>query len=133
MSAQILIVDDDPTNLKLTAYVLEFAGYKVQVAKDAESALILIRADPPQLVLLDIQLPLMDGLTLTRLIKSDEAIRHVRVVALTAFAMKSDEQRAMEAGCDGYIAKPIDVETFPHQVGRYLDVELQNRGATKAP
>ena len=121
MKPRILIVDDNPTNLKLAAALLEFEGYAIEEAGDAESALNLIRARPPQLVLLDVQLPVMDGLTLERIIKTDETLRHIRVVALTAFAMKSDEQRAFDAGCDGHIAKPIDVGKFPELVAKYLN------------
>lgn len=126
MSARILIVDDNPTNLKLAASLLGYEGYVIQQARDAESALSMMRAEAPQLVLLDIQLPVMDGLTLARIIKADATMRHIRVVALTAFAMKSDEQRAFDSGCDGYIAKPIDAEKFPEQVANYLNGALRN-------
>jgi CheY-like chemotaxis protein len=121
MSDHILVVDDNPINLKLASHVLRGAGYVVQTAKDAESALELMRAQPPRLLLLDLQLPVMDGLTLARILKGDERTRHVPIVALTAFAMKGDEERAREAGCDGYISKPIDVETFTRQVEHHLN------------
>lgn len=120
MSARILIVDDHPINLKLAAELLEFSGHRVERAVDAESALTSIRATLPQLVLLDLQLPGMDGLTLVRLLRTEEATRHLPLVALSAFAMKTDIQRALAAGCDGYITKPIDAATFPGQVEAYL-------------
>lgn len=120
MPLRTLIVDDDPTNLKLASAVLSCAGHDVQVARDAESALSMIRHALPDLILLDIQLPIMDGLTLARIIKADDKISAVRIIALTAFAMKSDELRALEAGCDGYLSKPIDAEIFPEQIEQHL-------------
>jgi CheY-like chemotaxis protein len=119
-ATRILIVDDNRTNLKLASDVLEFEGYEILNASDAESAQVIIRNTPPDLILMDIALPGMDGLTLTRLLKADEATRHIVVVALTAFAMKGDDVRAREAGCDGYITKPIDTRTFPNAVSGYL-------------
>ncbi|MDR3692346.1 MAG: response regulator [Fimbriimonas sp.] len=116
----ILVVDDNPTNLKLVSDILEFEGYQVIRANDAESAQELIAANSPDLILMDIALPGMDGLTLTRRLKSNPAIKPVVVVALTAFAMKGDEELALEAGCDGYITKPIDTRRFPEQVRFYL-------------
>ncbi|MEA2414614.1 MAG: hypothetical protein QOI58_1271 [Thermoanaerobaculia bacterium] len=118
--ARILIVDDNKTNLKLASDVLAFEGYKILNASDAESAQEIIRKTPPDLILMDIALPGMDGLTLTRLLKLDESTRRIVVVALTASAMKGDDARAREAGCDGYITKPIDTRTFPNVVAAYL-------------
>jgi CheY-like chemotaxis protein len=120
MNAKILVVDDNSTNLKLVSDVLEFEGYRILKASDAESAQEIIRQSPPDLILMDIALPGMDGLTLTRLLKADEATRHIVVVALTAFAMKGDDVKAREAGCDGYITKPIDTRTLPWAVAGYL-------------
>ncbi|MGA8808027.1 MAG: response regulator [Thermoanaerobaculia bacterium] len=118
--ARILIVDDNPTNLKLASDILSFDGYEILNASDAESAQEIIRSSLPDLILMDIALPGMDGLTLTRLLKADETTRHIVVVALTAFAMKGDDARAREAGCDGYITKPIDTRTLPNAVAGYL-------------
>jgi len=118
--ARILIVDDNTTNLKLASDVLGFGGYEILNASDAESAQEIIRNTPPDLILMDIALPGMDGLTLTRLLKADEATRRIVVVALTAFAMKGDDARAREAGCDGYITKPIDTRALPNAVAGYL-------------
>jgi CheY-like chemotaxis protein len=117
---RILIVDDNKTNLKLASDVLGFDGYEILNAGDAESAQEIIRNSPPDLILMDIALPGMDGLTLTRLLKADESTRNIVVVALTAFAMKGDDARAREAGCDGYITKPIDTRTLPDAVAGYL-------------
>ena len=119
----ILVVDDNPTNLKLACDVLEFSGYRVSSATDADQALMLIRQSQPELILMDIGLPGMDGLTLTRKLKGQEKTRDIRIVALTAFAMKGDQQRVIEAGCDGYIAKPIDTRALPRQVAECLGEE----------
>jgi two-component system cell cycle response regulator DivK len=117
----ILVVDDTPVNLKLTRIVLANEGYKVQTAGTAEEALELLRGYRPALILADIQLPGMDGLEMTRRLKSDPQTRDITIVALTAFAMKGDEQKAREAGCDGYITKPIDTRTLGKRVREYLD------------
>jgi CheY-like chemotaxis protein len=114
-------VDDNPVNLKLAASVLEFAGYEILAAGDAIQALEIIRDTPPDLILMDLGLPGMDGLTLTRRLKADEATRHIRIVALTAYAMKGDDERARAAGCDGYIPKPIDTRKLPKQVAETLE------------
>jgi CheY-like chemotaxis protein len=118
--ANILVVDDNSTNRKLVSDVLGFDGYRILQASDAEEAQEIIGSTPPDLILMDIALPGMDGLTLTRLLKSSEATRHIVVVALTAFAMKGDDAKAREAGCDGYITKPIDTRTLPDAVAGYL-------------
>lgn len=119
----ILVVDDNSTNRKLVSDVLGFEGYRIVQASDAESAQDLIRSTPPDLILMDIALPGMDGLTLTRLLKADETTRHIIIVALTAFAMKGDDAKAREAGCDGYVTKPIDTRTLPNAVAAYLDAQ----------
>jgi CheY-like chemotaxis protein len=118
--AIILVVDDNSTNLKLVSDVLGFEGYRILQASDAESAQEIIRKTLPDLILMDIALPGMDGLTLTRLLKAEETTQHIIVVALTAFAMKGDEAKARQAGCDGYITKPIDTRTLPNAVAGYL-------------
>lgn len=118
--ATILVVDDNPTNLKLVSDVLEFEGYDILKAVDAEEAQVVLAATLPDLILMDIALPGMDGLTLTRKLKAEERTRGIRIVALTAFAMKGDDQKAFDAGCDGYITKPIDTRKLPDQVAGYL-------------
>jgi len=116
----ILIVDDNPANLKLARVVLTSAGYDVRTAADAEEALSVLQELKPLLILMDIQLPGMDGLELTRRLKADPAMRGVVIVGLTAYAMKGDEEKARAAGCDSYIAKPIDTRRFPGQVAALL-------------
>ena len=116
----ILIVDDNAANLKLARLLLTAEGHDARTAIDAEQALKLLETFKPGLILMDIQLPGMDGLTLTQKLKADPETRAIVIVALTAYAMKGDEERARAAGCDGYIAKPIDVNTLPMQVRQYL-------------
>ena len=117
---RILVVDDNPRNLKLAFDVLEDAGYAVVEAVNAEEAQSMIDRNLPDLILMDIALPGMDGLTLTRTIKANERTKHIRIIALTAFAMKGDDQKALAAGCDGYISKPIDIHQLPVQVAEIL-------------
>jgi CheY-like chemotaxis protein len=116
----ILIVDDNAINLKLLRLTLKVEGYDVQTAVDAEQALAVLAVFRPRLVLMDLQLPGMDGLDLTRRLKADPATRDAIIVAVTAYAMKGDEQRALDAGCDGYVTKPIDTMTLPGIVARFL-------------
>jgi CheY-like chemotaxis protein len=122
--ARILVVDDNPTNLKLVSDLLAWSGYEISKAIDAEQALEAIRQSPPDLILLDIGLPGMDGLTLTRQLKSSGATKHIRIIALTAFAMKGDQKKVFAAGCDGYIPKPIDTRSLPDEVDRCLRKEI---------
>ena len=116
----ILIVDDNPVNLKLVRVLLTTEGYDVRTATDAEEALEALGTFHPRLTLMDLQLPGMDGLELTRRLKADPATRDIIVLALTAYAMKGDEEKALAAGCDGYLPKPIDTRTLPGVVARYL-------------
>lgn len=117
---RILIVDDNPVNLKLIRVLLAGEGYRVRVAADAEEALEALREFHPQMILMDIQLPGIDGLELTRRLKADPSTRDISVIGLTAFAMKGDEERILAAGCDGYIPKPVDTRTLPAQIRGYL-------------
>ena len=116
----ILIIDDNAQNLKLARVVLANEGFDVRTASNAEDALQLLRTVTPRLILMDIQLPGMDGLELTRRLKADPATRAIGVIALTAYAMKGDDEKAFAAGCDGYITKPIDIERLPALVSSYL-------------
>ena len=116
----ILIVDDNEMNVKLLRWLLEKHGYTVHTACDAQTARTAVRAVHPQLVLMDIQLPDVDGLQLTREFKADPQLREIPVVAVTSYAMKGDRQRSLDAGCDGYITKPIDTQQFPLQIRKYL-------------
>ena len=119
-SNAVLIVDDTPVNLKLVRVLLSRQGFDVRTANTAEEALELAQIFRPALVLADIQLPGMDGLEMTRRLKAAPETRDTVVLALTAFAMKGDEEKAFEAGCDGYITKPIDTRTFPDLIRKYL-------------
>jgi two-component system cell cycle response regulator DivK len=110
--ATVLVIEDNPANMKLVTFLLESAGRTVLAANDAETGLTLARSRRPDLILMDIQLPGMDGLEATALLKGDEATRDIPVIALTALAMKGDEERIRAAGCDGYIAKPIAYREF---------------------
>jgi CheY-like chemotaxis protein len=116
----ILVVDDNHTNLKLVTDVLGFEGYCILTATDAKQAQAVVRQSPPDLILMDIGLPDMDGLALTQILKADQKTRHIIIVALTAFAMKGDEEKAIAAGCDGYIIKPIDTRKLPLKVAELL-------------
>ena len=110
--AKILIVEDNPANMKLAIFLLESAGHTALTARDAEAGLTLARNEHPELILMDIQLPGMDGLEAVVLLKRDDSTRVIPVIALTALAMKGDEERIRAAGCDGYIAKPIRYQEF---------------------
>ncbi|HUP22897.1 MAG TPA: response regulator [Thermoanaerobaculia bacterium] len=105
--AQILIIEDNPSNMSLAVFLLQSAGHTVLCATDAEVGLLMARADQPELILMDIQLPGMDGLQATALLKQSPETRAIPVIALTALAMKGDAERIRAAGCDGYLAKPM--------------------------
>ena len=117
----ILIVDDNPANMKLASFVLKSKCHVVRTASNAKEALAEIASFPPRLVLMDIQLPDIDGLELTRRIKAEPATRSIIVVAVTAYAMAGDEEKARRAGCDGYIVKPIDTRTLAATVEYHLN------------
>ncbi|HJV24324.1 MAG TPA: response regulator [Aromatoleum sp.] len=123
MTTTVLVIEDTPANMKLVTMLLEHAGYAVLQATDAVAGIELARAHHPQLILMDMQLPGMDGLEATRVLKTDAATRDIRIVALTAFAMKGDEQRMLNAGCDAYIAKPIQYKEFLVEVASVLEEE----------
>lgn len=109
---KILIVEDNPKNLKLAEGILTRSGYTVITAEDGDAGLLQARQEMPELVLMDIQLPGMDGLTATKLLKTDPKTAHIKIIALTAFAMKGDRERMIAAGCDDYISKPIRYKEF---------------------
>ena len=119
-SNSVLIVDDTPVNLKLVRVLLSRQGFEVRTASTAEEALEMAQSFRPKLVLADIQLPGMDGLEMTRRLKAAPETHDTVVLALTAFAMKGDEEKAFAAGCDGYITKPIDTRTFPSLIREYM-------------
>lgn len=132
MGARILIVDDNPVNLKLVRDLLDLEGHAVIACNDAEEALeALSNGEVPDLILTDIAMPGMDGLALTRRLRATPPFDNVPIVALTAFAMKGDEQKALDAGCSGYIAKPIDTRRLPEQIARFLGEEEVPEGGLK--
>lgn len=124
----ILIVDDNPVNLKLARVVLSSEGYEVRTAGDAATAFAMLSRFRPRLILMDLQLPGIDGLEATRRLKADPGTRDIIVVALTAYAMKGDDAKARAAGCDGYVTKPIDTRRFPEMIATLLGAG-EGRGA----
>ncbi len=119
MAERVLIVDDNPINLKLVAYLVKASGYEVDTAVDADAALAAIAAHRPRVILMDLQLPGVDGLELTRRLKQDPATREIAIIAVTAYAMKGDQEKAFEAGCDDYVTKPIDTRALPQLIARH--------------
>lgn len=119
MGERVLIVDDNPTNLKLVAYLVKANGYEVDTAADADSAVAAIAANRPRVILMDLQLPGVDGLELTRRLKADLATRDIKIIAVTAYAMKGDQEKARAAGCDDYVTKPIDTRALPDLIARH--------------
>ena len=125
--ARILIVEDNADNMELAVFLLQSAGHTVLSAVDAEAGMALARKELPHLILMDIQLPGMDGLEATSLLKQDEATRAIPVLALTALAMKGDEERILAGGCSGYIAKPLGVASFLETIATHLNGNLSAR------
>jgi CheY-like chemotaxis protein len=117
---RILIVDDKPENLKLASLLLRISGYEIATAANAKETLSLVQSFRPRLILMDIQLPDMDGLALTKRIKGDPANAGILILAVTAYAMKGDMEKALAAGCDGYQTKPIDTEGLPILIRKLL-------------
>jgi CheY-like chemotaxis protein len=118
--ATILIVEDNEANRLLASAVLERDGFSVEMAGNSQEALEMLLEQKPDLILMDVQLPGVDGLSLTRRLKQDERTAAIPVVALTALAMMGDKERTLEAGCAGYISKPINTRTFAAEVRKYL-------------
>jgi len=121
MSKKVLIVEDNELNMKLFKDLLEAHGYETYQTREGLKALDMAREHKPDLILMDIQLPEVSGLDVTKWIKNDEDLSGIPVVAVTAFAMKGDEERIREGGCEGYMAKPITVTTFIETVRKFLD------------
>jgi CheY-like chemotaxis protein len=118
---KVLVVEDNETNMELTATLLEIAGFVVLQAETAEDGIRLAQTEAPALILMDISLPGMDGLTATRVLRGDPSTHLIPVVALTAHAMKGDGDKALAAGCNGYIPKPIDTRVFSKTVAGFLE------------
>jgi two-component system, cell cycle response regulator DivK len=132
----VLIVDDNPMNMKLVRVLLTGEGYEVRTAADALEALDILKEWRPLLILMDIQLPGIDGLELTRRLKADPGTEQIIIIGLTAYAMKGDEGRILAAGCDAYIAKPIDTRTLPDVIATLIEknrpiVNTQRAGELK--
>ena len=117
---KILLVEDNPVNRRLAEFLLRSQGYQVRAATTAQEAFDTIKAERPDLILMDVQLPGMDGLEATRKLKAEPATRDIPVVAVTSYAMKGDREKALAAGCSGYITKPIDKDTFVQEVATVL-------------
>ncbi len=116
----ILVVEDDPKSLKLIRDLLKVSGYKTIEATDGKQGVELAKSKKPDLILMDVQMPVMDGLEATRILKADAVTRNIPILALTSYAMKGDEDRILEAGCDGYLAKPFDIQELLQEVAKYL-------------
>lgn len=121
--AKILVIEDNETNMELAITLIVASGHSALEARTAEEGIQKAKSEMPSLILMDISLPGMDGLTATGLLKKDPETNHIPVVALTAHAMKGDEAKALEAGCCGYLTKPIDTRAFPAELKRFLGVE----------
>jgi two-component system, cell cycle response regulator DivK len=117
---RVLVVDDNPLNLKLMQVLLRIEGYDVRTSADATEALVVLQAFGPRVIVMDIQLPGIDGLELTRRLKGDRSTQHILIIALTAYAMIGDETTARAAGCDAYVTKPLDTTAFTGMLAELL-------------
>ena len=120
---RILLVEDNPMNRRVSEFLLRAQGYIVDEARDGQEALEKLKSQLPDLILMDLQLPGLDGFAATKIIKQDAATQKIPIIALTAYAMSGDAERALAAGCDGYITKPIDPDEFHNTVASYLRQE----------
>lgn len=120
MTKRILIVEDNELNLKLFRDLLGANGYDTLETKDGNEAIQMVRSQQPDLILMDIQLPEISGLDITKMIKADQSIAHIPIIAVTAFAMKNDEEKIMSAGCQAYISKPISIGPFMETVKQFI-------------
>ena len=125
MNQSVLVVDDNADNRDLTKILLECEGFEVQLAEDAPHALLKLRDWKPHMILMDVQLPGIDGLELTRRLRRDNNLDEVLIVALSAYAMPVDKEKARDAGCDGYITKPINTRTFADSLHAFLNAGRQ--------
>ena len=120
MAKTILIVEDNELNMKLFRDLLEAQGYQILQTRDGMQALDMARRERPDLIVMDIQLPQVSGLEVTKWIKADDDLKHIPVVAVTAFAMKGDEEKIREGGCEAYVAKPISVKSFLSTIEKFI-------------
>lgn len=116
----ILVVEDNEVNMKLLRVLLKRGDYEIYEASDAEQGINIAREHLPDLVLMDVQLPGMDGLTAARIMKQESDLKHINIIAVTSYAMAGDAEKALEVGCAGYISKPINTRTFLEQIARFL-------------
>ncbi|MBN2538915.1 MAG: response regulator [Deltaproteobacteria bacterium] len=128
MKGKILVIEDNEQNLYLVRFILEQNGYEVFAALDGQSGIEMAASLKPDLILLDIQLPLMDGYAVARNLRQDPALADTPIVAVTSYAMTGDREKTIEAGCDGYIEKPIDPDTFMAQVEQHFIIRDQRSG-----
>lgn len=131
--SRILVIEDNRANMKLTLLLLSRAGHELITATDAESGIAMAQKDRPELILMDLQLPSMDGLQAAALLKVDPRTAHIPIVALTALAMKEDRERSRQAGCDAYIAKPLRYQELYAVIDRLLKKEGTPAGARNDP
>jgi CheY-like chemotaxis protein len=127
LKPKVLIIEDNPLNLELATDLLEITGHVVCQAQTAEEGLRMARQTMPDVILMDLSLPGMDGLAATKALRAEPATRHLTIIALTANAMKGDEEAALSAGCDGYLAKPIDTRTFAVRIAAFVAVARARR------
>ena len=128
MKEKILVIEDNEQNLYLIRYILEECNYEVFSAMDGKEGIIMAALLRPDLILLDIQLPIMDGYAVARHLRQNPDLEKTPIVAVTSYAMPGDREKTIEAGCTGYIEKPIDPDTFEEQVGKYLSKKGQREG-----
>jgi CheY-like chemotaxis protein len=128
MSQRILLIEDNEQNRYLATFLLERAGYQVVSAEDGAKGIALAKQLLPDLILLGIQLPSMDGHTVARVLREDVTLRHTPVVAVTSYAMAGDRERCLAAGCTGYIEKPINPATFIQEIGAYVAADASDGG-----
>jgi two-component system cell cycle response regulator DivK len=120
MGNRVLIIEDEPKNLKLFSDLLKRFGYETMEAIDGEQGIEFAKARTPDLILMDIMMPKIDGLEATRILKADPITKHIPIMALTSYAMKGDRERTLEAGCNSYIAKPVDIQELLRAVELYI-------------
>jgi len=128
MKPKILVIEDNEQNLYLITFILEKNGYEVVQARDGREGIELAGQVKPTLILLDIQLPVMDGYAVARVLRRGPALADVPIVAVTSYAMAGDRERVLAAGCVGYIEKPINPETFISEIEQYLPAQLSDEG-----
>jgi two-component system cell cycle response regulator DivK len=133
MKATILVIEDNEKNAYLVTFILEKCGYQVIQARDGETGIALARQTKPDLILLDIQLPVMDGYAVSRELTSNGELRGIPIVAVTSYAMLGDRERILAAGCVGYMEKPINPETFAAEIEQYLPAEKKGNTLRRVP